>query len=81
MGLVNPLAALIPLIETGGGEDANCRELIRGVKTRADADARAPAPGGRMATPRRQRPERYGAWLAGARSAQQADQPQQDDRP
>ena len=53
MGLVNPLAALIPLIETGGGEDANCRELIRGVKTRADADARAPAPGGRMATPRR----------------------------
>lgn len=53
LGLVNPLAALIPLIETGGGEDANCRELISGVKAGAAADSRAPAPAGRMAKPRR----------------------------
>lgn len=28
LGLVNPLAALIPLIETGPGEDSNCGALI-----------------------------------------------------
>ncbi|MFO0522105.1 MAG: AsmA family protein [bacterium] len=48
LGLVNPLAALIPLVETGGGEDADCRELLRGVKAGAGAgpagkDRQAPA--------------------------------------
>lgn len=28
LGLLNPLAALIPLIETGSGKDANCAELL-----------------------------------------------------
>lgn len=32
LGLINPLAALIPLIETGGGKDADCGELMAGVK-------------------------------------------------
>ena len=38
----------IPLVETGGGEDADCRELLRGVKAGAGAgpagkDRQAPA--------------------------------------
>ena len=33
--LVNPLAALIPLIETGPGKDANCGELLASVKPAA----------------------------------------------
>ena len=28
LGLVNPLLALIPLLETGPGEDANCRQVL-----------------------------------------------------
>jgi hypothetical protein len=28
LALVNPLAALIPLIETGGGEDSHCGEVL-----------------------------------------------------
>ena len=28
LGAINPLLALIPTIETGGGQDADCRELI-----------------------------------------------------
>ena len=29
LGLINPFAALIPLIETGPGKDANCAELLQ----------------------------------------------------
>jgi len=32
LGLINPLAALIPLIETGTGTDANCVELLATVE-------------------------------------------------
>lgn len=28
LGILNPLAALVPLLETGPGEDANCRALL-----------------------------------------------------
>lgn len=35
LGLVNPLAALIPLIETGGAADADCKTLIRAVQAGA----------------------------------------------
>ncbi|MBI4206143.1 MAG: AsmA family protein [Betaproteobacteria bacterium] len=38
LGLINPLAALIPLIETGPGKDANCAELLQLVeKARIEA--------------------------------------------
>jgi len=33
LGLINPLAALIPLVETGSGSDANCVELLATVET------------------------------------------------
>ena len=32
LGLINPLAALIPLVETGSGTDANCVELLATVE-------------------------------------------------
>jgi len=32
LGLINPLAALIPLIETGPGEDSNCANLMADAK-------------------------------------------------
>jgi hypothetical protein len=32
LGLINPLAALIPLVETGTGTDANCVELLATVE-------------------------------------------------
>jgi len=32
LGMINPLAALIPLIETGGGQDAACEQLLARVK-------------------------------------------------
>jgi uncharacterized protein involved in outer membrane biogenesis len=32
LGLINPLAALIPLIETGKGTDANCKQLLATVE-------------------------------------------------
>lgn len=32
LGLVNPLAALVPLIETGGGTDSDCGKLIADVR-------------------------------------------------
>jgi uncharacterized protein involved in outer membrane biogenesis len=38
LGLINPFAALIPLIETGPGKDANCAELLQLVeKARSEA--------------------------------------------
>ncbi len=33
LGLINPLAALIPLIETGTGTDANCNQLLATVES------------------------------------------------
>jgi uncharacterized protein involved in outer membrane biogenesis len=41
LGLVNPLAALLPLIETGPGQDSNCGQLI------AEATGKAPGAAGR----------------------------------
>ena len=39
LGLVNPLAALIPLIETGPGKDSDCKTLLASVeKARVAAD-------------------------------------------
>jgi len=35
LGLINPLAALIPLTETGGGEDADCRALLQSARVAA----------------------------------------------
>src|SRR6185369_5716026 len=35
LGLLNPLAAVLPLIETGPGKDANCAELIATVEKSA----------------------------------------------
>jgi AsmA protein len=32
LGIVNPLLALLPLVETGPGEDANCRAVLEPVK-------------------------------------------------
>lgn len=43
--LINPLAAIIPFIDTGGGEDADCRGLIRQVRARFDGDIAGPAAG------------------------------------
>jgi uncharacterized protein involved in outer membrane biogenesis len=49
LGLVNPLAALLPLIETGPGKDSDCGALLASVdKARQAAEpARARAPAGR----------------------------------
>ncbi|MDX3904065.1 MAG: AsmA family protein [Pigmentiphaga sp.] len=46
LGFINPLAALIPLIETGPGTDADCQGLLANLKdVRRNADG--PAPGGK----------------------------------
>jgi len=52
LGIVNPLLALIPLIETGPGEDADCAALlakvrsapVRNTDTPADEKVKTPAP-------------------------------------
>jgi hypothetical protein len=48
LGAVNPLAALLPLIDTGGSKDADCRGLMQeakeSVQTRTTVPARGPAP-------------------------------------
>ena len=48
LGLVNPLLALIPLIETGPGDDADCGKLLARIKgapvKNTDTAAQAPAP-------------------------------------
>jgi uncharacterized protein involved in outer membrane biogenesis len=41
LAFVNPLAALIPLIETGGGEDSDCGALLASVH-KADQQSKAP---------------------------------------
>ncbi|MEO8938221.1 MAG: AsmA family protein [Burkholderiaceae bacterium] len=60
LGLINPLAALIPLIETGPGRDSDCAALLAKVKSapvknidRASQVRKAPAPKPRAATPSR----------------------------
>jgi len=41
--LINPLAALLPLIETGPGENADCQSLVAAAERTADAAKRAPS--------------------------------------
>jgi uncharacterized protein involved in outer membrane biogenesis len=36
LGMVNPLLALVPMVETGGGEDADCGALVRDVTAGKD---------------------------------------------
>jgi hypothetical protein len=43
LGLVNPLLALIPLMETGGGEDANCAAVLAPVKGALAQSGKSPA--------------------------------------
>lgn len=47
LGLLNPLAALLPLIETGSGKDANCAEVLGSVG-RAVREAERPVRKGRV---------------------------------
>jgi uncharacterized protein involved in outer membrane biogenesis len=47
LGVVNPLAALLPLIETGPGDDANCQEVLTPVAPalkQATQNSRQPPP-------------------------------------
>jgi len=41
LGLINPLLALLPLVDAGPGADSDCAELVRAA--RAPAPARPPA--------------------------------------
>ena len=45
LGLVNPLLAIIPLLETGPGKDSDCAQLIRGAQQAAQLPAGARARG------------------------------------
>lgn len=36
LGMVNPFLALVPLVETGGGEDADCSALVKDVSASKD---------------------------------------------
>lgn len=47
LGLLNPLAALLPLIETGSGKDANCAEVLGNVGS-AVREAEKPVRQGRV---------------------------------
>mgnify|MGYP003385707595 CR=1 FL=1 len=42
LALLNPLAAIIPFIETGGGEDADCRGLIQDVRAKYNGNIPGP---------------------------------------
>jgi uncharacterized protein involved in outer membrane biogenesis len=42
LGLINPLAAIIPLIETGPGKDAPCGELVKSLEARIKTPANVP---------------------------------------
>src|SRR6185369_7712834 len=44
LGLLNPLAAIIPLIETGPGKDANCGQLVAAVQASAGQSGGKAAP-------------------------------------
>jgi uncharacterized protein involved in outer membrane biogenesis len=46
LGLVNPLAAVIPLIDTGQKAPAGCQQALQRLQGGADAHAQAPAPKG-----------------------------------
>jgi len=37
LGALNPLAALLPLIDTGGSKDADCRGLMQEAKDNVEA--------------------------------------------
>jgi uncharacterized protein involved in outer membrane biogenesis len=41
LGLVNPLLALLPLIDAGPGQDSDCGELVRAAKRLASTEAEA----------------------------------------
>jgi len=43
LGALNPLAALVPLIDTGGSKDADCRGLMQEAK-QSEQERKAPAP-------------------------------------
>ncbi len=43
LGALNPLAALLPLIDTGGNEDADCRGLMQEAKESVQDRSKAPA--------------------------------------
>lgn len=45
LGALNPLAALLPLIDTGGNKDADCRGLMQEAKENVQARNTAPARG------------------------------------
>jgi hypothetical protein len=45
LGALNPLAALLPLIDTGGGKDADCRGLMQEAKENVQARNTVPARG------------------------------------
>lgn len=57
LGMVNPFLALIPLIETGPGEDADCREVLAPVRSairqagQSVNDAPGPRPRGHRSSP------------------------------
>lgn len=42
LGLINPLAAIIPLIETGPGKDAPCGDLVKSLEARIKTPANVP---------------------------------------
>jgi uncharacterized protein involved in outer membrane biogenesis len=44
LALLNPLAAIIPFLEPGGGENADCRGLIRDVRARYGGAIDGPTP-------------------------------------
>ncbi len=44
LGLINPLAALLPLIETAPGKDANCAELLATIKNAPVKNTDEPLP-------------------------------------
>lgn len=46
LAILNPLAALVPLIETGPGKDSDCAQLIASVRSQAKAAARQAAADG-----------------------------------
>jgi hypothetical protein len=45
LGALNPLAALLPLIDTGGSKDADCRGLMQEAKGNVQARGAVPARG------------------------------------
>jgi AsmA protein len=52
MGVLNPLLAVLPLIEEGKGKDSNCAELIaHATKSAGQAKAKAAAPSPKAAAP------------------------------